>query len=109
MSTNESGLALDEHFDFRIDSSGDIDSMSGVTELQKDLAGAVAGLLKENMGAVLTPTLRAELESLVQSRVAFDDRITDVQSVTVSETTRTDRFSVEIRAESIYGSFELTV
>jgi len=101
----DSGLALDENFDFRIDSTGDIDSVSDARELHKDLAGilwtAAQDIVGESARAPTQDTVVAEQN--IRSLLVQDQRVIAVSSVDIrrGDGAQTLRVVAEIR--SIYG------
>lgn len=104
MAEQSTGLTLDEHFDFVIDNSGDVESAAGVEELKKDMATMVWSLVDDELiGDVLTPNIVTVIESQVRSRVENDPRINSVQESTVGQTRRGYGVDITISADSIYG------
>lgn len=109
MVEESTGIGLDEHFDFIIDSSGDVKSVAQVEELKKDMSVMVWSVLNNNsIGDILTANVVLELESLIRSQLASDERITNVNEVSVRKLTDGQVVSVIISADSIYGSVVYT-
>lgn len=105
MVEQSTGLRLDEYFDFVVDSSGDVGSAADVEELKKDLGTIVWSVVDNNMiGGVLTANVVVDLESRIRSQVDSDDRITSVEQVEVARSSTGSTVSVDISANSIYGS-----
>jgi len=73
-----SGPALDETFDFTIANDGDLNSSSGLEELQKDLGFQMAFLLSEFEGQPLTPDVFSDVRSIARRIALSDDRVTSV-------------------------------
>ena len=104
MVEQSTGLSLDEYFDFIIDNSGDVESVSGVEELKKDLATMAWSIVDgELIGNVLTANLTVSLESRIRTQVSNDARIVAVNEASVSRSPTGTGASVTISADSIYG------
>jgi hypothetical protein len=106
MSSLDTGIDLDEHFDMQVDETGDIAASSDLAQLQQDLSGAITTIVENNFIGTgpLTPTLAAELESIIASRVEYDRRILSIESIDVTTAGPPgDELSVSITAVSIYG------
>lgn len=113
MSSIDTGIALNDQFDFEIDETGDVAATSDVDELQKDLSGGITALLDgQFIGEVLTETDIAEIESVLRSNIVDDFRVLEVRSISVRQSRRDrDTVIIDISAISIYGtlSFQLGV
>lgn len=72
------GPALDETFDFTVSSDGDVESSSGLEELQKDLAFQMAFLLRDFEGEPLTPDVLSDIRSIARRAALSDERVTSV-------------------------------
>lgn len=108
MATRLSGLNLDENFDFVVSSSGDLDSVSRIDELQKDLSGAITAIVESQFtGSVLTPNVATTLESLLRSRVEFDDRVNRVRRIDITESLGATIADVYISVDTIYGTIDV--
>lgn len=79
-----SGIALDEQLDFSVNSSGDLKSVSGSSELEKDLAFQMIISLSKYVGQPPSGNLNEKVAGTA-SRVARADR--RVNSVTDSNVT----------------------
>ncbi len=104
------GLDLDEQFDFTIGDSGDLSSVSGVTELQKDLSGAITAIIQsQTIGNVLDANEASKLDSFLRSRILFDDRVESIRSLTIARGQDADTITVDVRIDTIYGPTQVTV
>lgn len=107
MSSIDTGIDLDEHFDMQVDKTGDIAASSDVAQLHQDLSGAITAILEDSFigEGPLTPTLAVETESIIASRVESDPRILSVENINVTTTdVSANDVVVEITAVSIYGT-----
>ena len=97
------GIALDEQFDFTVDSTGDIDSTSGVEELQKDLAFQMVVNLDQYLGQPETPNLEAKVSRTVKNVALGDERIQSVSddSISVIFEPLSDTITVEMSARTV--------
>ena len=94
-----SGIALDEHFDFRVDSTGDVLLLHGVDELKKDLAlRAVRAVDRAAIGSVPNANTERLIRTQIQSSIESDPRVDSVTSVSVDTAVRNDRVSASITA-----------
>jgi len=104
-----SGIRLDEHFDFDVGSTGDLDALQGVRELEKDLAVRIVGALEYGedvgvdapasvgdgiVGQVLSMGVRSDTASTVGRIARSDDRIDRVVKIELTE--RQQRNTLEI-------------
>ena len=76
-----SGLSLDENWDLEIASDGDVASVEGSDELQKDLAFNVGRLLIDSQGGVVTDGDLSDIEIRVEQVLASDPRVAAVLRV----------------------------
>lgn len=110
MASRETGLALDENFDFIIDSSGDLKSVDQIEELQKDLSGAVTAIIRDQfLGVKPNENIIAELESVITSRVEFDARVLSVRTISVGMSQGETQYNVYLALDTIYGDTEVNV
>jgi len=91
-----SGLYLDSGLDFDPSERGDLRTVSGSEELQKDLAAQLLFTLDEYTGAPLEPAVRSEIRSKTVDTMLADDRVNSVDrgSITV---TKPDRNTIRIQ------------
>lgn len=84
-----SGLYLDQTLDFDPSTTGDLRTVSGSEELQKDLAFQLLIVLDEFIGPPLTPGTRAEIKSLTIDTITSDSRVDSIDrgSMVVSKPT----------------------
>jgi len=86
-----SGIALDEDLDMMLSNDGDLLSVSGFEELEKDLSVNMIFQLTfggpDNagyLGKPLTPEVKADILDLVKRTALSDDRINTVRRIVVS-------------------------
>lgn len=80
------GPVLTQNFDFNIISSGDIETASGPTELEKDIAFNVAAVInEEGLGNQFGETQRNNLRVLIGSTISDDPRITNINRLTIEQ------------------------
>jgi hypothetical protein len=87
------GPKLTQDWDFEIDETGDIRSVSGLDELGKDLAFASSILLEVKRGLPQSPETNKKIESQARSIALADVRIDRVEYV---EVTTADNNTAEI-------------
>ena len=106
MVEQSAGLSLDEYFDLQFDASGDIDSVSGVDELRKDLAIAVWKAVDQTLdGQVLTPNVIVTLESAIRNNVGRDERVTNINQLSFRQDGSGSIAQVDIAVDSVFGTF----
>lgn len=95
-------------WDFDISESGDLRTVSGIDELQKDLAFRAAVNLEETLGGPLTPTKMNRIRSKVRQTMEDDDRISRIVSLDVSRVDgRANTIQVNTTLTTIDGRAEL--
>lgn len=84
-----SGLYLDSDLDLGVGTTGDLRTVSGSEELQKDLAFQLLITLQEYIGPPLTPATRADIKSRTVDTILSDTRVDtlDRGSMTVTKPT----------------------
>lgn len=93
-----SGPLLDYNFDLAVDPSGDVSVVSGISELEKDLAFNLTRVLKYGEGVESPASLaggivgvpldrgtRSDIQIIVSDVLDSDDRIEDVVDVEISQ------------------------
>jgi len=95
-----SGLYLDTNFDLDVGQTGDLRSVNGVDELQKDLAFQLTILLDNFIGQPLSPETEAQIKSITIDTLSSDNRVgqVDRSSITVR---KPDRNTIAIQAPVI--------
>lgn len=73
-----SGLYLDQTLDLSVNTTGDIQTVSGSKELQKDLSFQLLILLKGYTGQPLTPEVRSEIKDTTIDALLSDSRVDSV-------------------------------
>lgn len=73
-----SGLYLDTSLDFDPNGIGDLRTVDGSDELQKDLAFQLLITLQEFVGPPLTPAVRADIKDLTIDTITSDTRVDDI-------------------------------
>lgn len=98
-----SGIHLDQKLDFSVDSTGDLKTDSGVSELQKDLAFQMILNLGRYIGQPPSGNLKAKVAGTARRVATVDSRVRSVnedktrvlfsddrEEITVELTVRTD-------------------
>lgn len=102
------GINLDRAYDFSIDSTGDIQSVSGAEELNKDLAFQLSIALDEFRGKPVTNELKSEIKSVTKNTILSDVRVRSVDSESIQiERSSRDSISVLAPYTSVNGQAEL--
>lgn len=103
-----SGIALDQNFDFEIDATGDLNSVSGVEELNKDLALRLTIFLDEFRGQILTNEVKSEIKNRVINVLLSDQRVVNVNeaSIQIKEVTRNE-IAIKAPYKATTGQTEL--
>ena len=91
-----SGLYLDKSLDFDPNTTGDLRTVSGSDELQKDLAFQLLITLDEFIGPPLTPATRADIKDLTIDTILSDSRVDSIDrgSLTIG---KPDRHSIRLQ------------
>lgn len=105
------GPVLDENFDFVIDRSGDISTDSGLPELEKDLALAVAETVEEDgLGQPFTNEREEDLRIKLGLVINNDPRIDEITDLTLEQDDDNNfQLNVEIDVDAGDGPFELVI
>jgi hypothetical protein len=72
------GLYLDDQLDFSVDPSGDLQSASGVNELQKDLSFQMIFNLEDFIGKPPSGNIEAKIINIASKVAIADSRVTSV-------------------------------
>lgn len=78
-----SGPFLSRNLDFEVTSTGDIRTVNGTEELEKDIALQSLIRLQDIIGSRQTPRTRAVIRSRVNEILVVDPRIEEVLNTTV--------------------------
>lgn len=70
-----SGVRLDKDFDISIDRTGDVETVSGLNELEKDLSMQMAFSLNQFVGAPPSDDTRSSAKRVVAQVLNADERI----------------------------------
>lgn len=79
-----SGIELTESFDFTLTPDGDISSVSGAEEMNKDIAFQLNIILSEFEGSPLTPSVKNKIKSRTIDTLNSDNRVNTVDSSTIT-------------------------
>lgn len=93
------GLSLDDQWDLSVDTtSGDLEADSGINELEKDLAFAVARGINNSKftGGVMSDGQVADLGLYLKRLLRSDPRVISVDSVDVRTSNRNQRVDADI-------------
>lgn len=91
------GIYLTRDWDFEIGETGAIRTVTGIDELEKDLAFSSAIALDDVLGEPLTPSTKTTIRSTIQGIMNTDPRISQVRSLQVSYPNQEE---VQIRVEA---------
>lgn len=110
MTDADTGIGLDQSFDFMVDSTGDLDVFVDVDEMHKDLSGILTLLVDEQAtGVVPTPNQMLALETRSEAVLQQDPRVTAVRDVTVTRSDDRSGPDMAVELDSIYGATSFTV
>lgn len=90
-----SGMELTQDWDLEVDRTGDISSVAGLEELEKDLAFRSAQELAGSVGSVLNKDTVAQIKRAARRALSEDVRVNRVVSLEVVEQGHEE---VEVRA-----------
>lgn len=107
MSSLGAGVGLNRDFDFEVDTTGDLATVTELDELEKDVAFNVARTLQESIGQPVTSSTAKELQVDVRDVLIEDSRINVVGSVTIRRIQRTNTYEVVAEVTTAEGPFEL--
>ena len=104
-----SGIYLDEVLDFEIDPTGDIKSIGGTSELQKDLSVQMIYELDQYTGAPPKSNIDEKIADAVITLAELDPRVESVYSDSISVSFSDDReqISVNVSLQTIDGEQNL--
>lgn len=91
------GIHLDEQFDFSVDSTGDLESESGVDELQKDLAFQMVISLDKYIGQPPTGNLNEKVAGTARRVAEIDSRVGFVDARKTEVSFSTDRQEITLK------------
>jgi len=92
-----SGLFLDQSLDFDPSSTGDLRTVSGSEELEKDLSFQLIIILSDSIGQPITPATRSEIRSLAVDTITSDSRVDSIDRGSI-ELTKPDRETIRLQA-----------
>ena len=84
-------------WDFSIDESGDIKTVSGLAELEKDIAFRIATQENNMLGRKITPTQMNRIRSTINDMIIADSRVQSVLSLDVQRSSGMDN-SIDVSA-----------
>jgi len=84
-------------WDFSIDESGDIKTVSGLAELEKDIAFRIATQENNMLGRKITPTQMNRIRSTINDMIIQDSRVQSVLSLDVQRSSGMDN-SIDVSA-----------
>lgn len=104
-STEDTGYV----WDLDVDETGDIRTVSGMDELQKDLAFTAAIELEEYRGEPTNPTVLNRIHGVVIDILEQEVRIDNIVNVDVVETDISNRIKISALVESNNEDIELVI
>ncbi len=75
------GIALDRELDLEIDATGDIESVDGVDELEKDISFQLIRVLSDEVGLPISRKEESRIARLARITIEADPRISQVESL----------------------------
>lgn len=104
------GIELTQDLDLKVDSTGDISSVDGVDELEKDLAFQLIRVFTDEVGGLLSPKDKSRARRLARVTINQDPRVQDVRSVDVErESKNTVTIDADVRAGDAVEQFVFEV
>lgn len=102
------GVALDENWDFSVNGRGDLSQVTGINELEKDIAFNVARSLQRVLGDRTANYTEKRIEVNTSTALNDDPRIDRVTTLSAREV-RNDpnKYEVVADVETAEGPFEL--
>lgn len=79
-----SGINLDEDFDLKIDSSGDIDTVSGSNEIEKDLAYITSEALQDFIGEGKDSSVAYDVSRAIKDVIGTYDNVDEILRLSVA-------------------------
>lgn len=107
MSEFGSGPSLSRDLDFTVTTTGDIEAVSGVEELEKDLALQSLIELQEFEGATQTPRTKVIIQSRVNQILTNDPRVQSVSDIQVTFTAQDNSAEIVAGVSTDDGEQEL--
>lgn len=110
-----SGIKLTSDWDLEVDNTGDIATVSGQKEIEKDLAMLLSIQLEKKVGQSIDPTQTAnslkQIELLVHRTLLADARVPSVETVDARLTEdETDSITIEVEVTADDGhNYDLVV
>lgn len=104
-----SGIYLDERLDFAVNTAGDLRTVSGIDELEKDLSIQMIAGLRQYLGQPPTSNLDAKIFNTASNIALADTRVasvnTDQSSVSFNQTR--DEMILNLVVRTVDGEQEL--
>jgi hypothetical protein len=107
MSDFGAGPFLDRELDFEVTTTGDIRTVSGIDELEKDVALQHLIQLAEFEGYPIRPSTETRIKAATRDILNEDPRINSIVSVTVNFYDNDDRVEIVAQATTDNGEQEL--
>jgi hypothetical protein len=104
-----SGLYLDESLDFSVDTTGDLRTVDGVDELEKDLSVQMITSLQQYLGQPPSSNLNAQVFRTASNIATADARVASVNTnkSTVSFNRTRDEITLKLVVRTTSGEQEL--
>lgn len=105
-----SGIALSQGLDLQITPAGDLETVDGLDELEKDLSFRLIDALTSLSVQTLTPETRDDVRATVKGVLVADLRVETVTGLTVETAPGLDSsLTVTVEVETAEGPFDLVV
>lgn len=102
------GVKLDRQFDIDIDNTGDVDSVSGAAELEKDAAIQTSNSVRQDIGTISDEATALRLRDRVYDVLLADSRVQAVNRLNLSATgNSTEEMRVDAELSTIAGTEDL--
>ncbi len=104
------GIELTQDLDLKVDSTGDISSVDGIDELEKDLAFRLFRVFTNQVGELFSAKDKSRARRSARVTINRDPRVQDVISVDVERVSEdTVRIDADVRAGDAVEQFVFEV
>lgn len=106
-----SGPLLTSNFDFNVTPQGDIETTSGFSELEKDIALRVANTLEEQgLGSINTVTRQEDLRIAVGNIITDDPRIVNLVDIDIEQDEdNNNQVNITVETDAGDGPFDAVI
>lgn len=105
MSDFGAGVGLNRDWDFEVDSTGDLTTVSGLDELEKDVAFNVARNWEDSIGRRVGSSTQKRIQITVRDVLIDEPRVNDIRNLTVRRVAdNANKFEVVAEVNTIVGA-----